>query len=81
MDHFELKRLKSKNLPWDPCIGIFHAVEPVQGGIIQTEGERVAQEVIMEEVDHPPDCQALCLHDAVPGLPLQRFPADVHNLS
>lgn len=62
MDHAELKRLESQIPPGDPSIGIFHALEPLQWRIVQSEGEWGCQEVIPEGVDHPPDRQTLLLH-------------------
>ncbi len=51
-------------------VGILHAVEPLEGRVVRTEGELPAQEVIAEGEDGPPDCQAFLLHGAVPSLSL-----------
>lgn len=48
----------------NPGVGIRHAVEPLQRD--QAEGERVSQEVIAKEINHPLVSQVLFFHSAVP---------------
>ncbi len=63
----------------DPRVGILHAVEPLEGRVVRTEGELPAQEVIAEGEDGPPDCQAFLLHGAVPSLSLRELPTQVQH--
>ncbi|XP_060793317.1 uncharacterized protein LOC132896481 isoform X2 [Neoarius graeffei] len=46
VDHLELKWLEGEIPTGDPHIGILHAVEPLEGCVVQTETERVPQQVI-----------------------------------
>lgn len=56
-----------------PCNGVTAA------GCDQTEGERVAYEVIGKGVNPPQDCQALFFCSALPGFPLWQLLADIHH--
>lgn len=50
----------------DLDIGILHAMEPQQQGVIWREGEWMALEVIRKRIDRPPDGQELLLHVPLP---------------
>ncbi len=52
VDHLEFKRLQSQIPTSDPRVGIFHAVEPLQRGVVQTESEFPSQEIISEGEAH-----------------------------
>ncbi len=52
VDHLEFKRLQSQIPTSDPRVGILHAVEPLQRGVVQTESEFPSQEIISEGEAH-----------------------------
>ncbi len=58
----------------DPHVGILHAVEPLEGRVVRTEGEFPTQEVVAEGEDGPSDGQAFLLHGAVSSLSLWELP-------
>lgn len=67
--------------PGESGIGIFHVVESLHWGMIWTMGEWASREIIMKKVNFPLDCQALFFfYSAVPGLMLQQFLDDIHQL-
>ncbi len=56
------------------AVGILHAVEPLEGRVVRTEGEFPTQEVVAEGEDSPSDGQAFLLHGAVSSLSLWELP-------
>lgn len=62
MDHLELKWLQGQIPPRDPDVEILHVVESLH---VLSRGLTGTLELIMERVDHPPDCQTLILDCAV----------------
>ena len=56
--------------PGDPHIDVLHAVEPLEGGVVGVEGERLPQQVVAKGADRPADGEILLLHLAVPTLPV-----------
>lgn len=65
VDHLEFKCLQSQIPTGDLCVGILHAVEPLEPGIVRTESESPSQQVVMESEDRLIDGQPFLLCRAV----------------
>lgn len=63
--------------PGNPCIGIPHAIHPLQWPVVCLQEKLPAQEVVPEGVKCPFHRQALLLDCGVSHFPWKQLPADV----
>lgn len=63
----------------DPHVGIFHAVESLEWGMVWTEGEGPSLQIVPEGEDRPFDGQTHLLYHAVLSLSHREIVADVQH--